>query len=170
MDNLYTVKLPDCGPLSIMARPRGGAWLPDAVAAWKGAGVQVVVSLLTGSELRELDLMDEECLCVQQGMPFVPFPIPDRQTPPNTAAAVQLIETIAGWLGEGKHVAIHCRVGIGHSGMIASCALIALGASPQGALDMLTKARGWAVPDTAEQRAWVLSFPTVRQQQAHYHQ
>jgi len=51
--------------LATMARPRGGDWLADDIAALRQAGVRVVVSALTSGEMEELELAKEETTCVE---------------------------------------------------------------------------------------------------------
>jgi protein-tyrosine phosphatase len=161
-EELYTISLPDCGPLSLMARPRGGEWLPDVVVSWQQAGISMVVSLLTQAEEWELDLSEEGALCQQHQIRFISLPIPDRQTPTNSGDVIQIIDEIAQHLREGKHVAIHCRMGIGRAAMIAASVLVVLGKQPDEAFALVEAARGCAVPDTEQQRAWVQMFSSSR--------
>jgi len=53
---LYWIKGPWPGKLALAARPRGGDWLEDEIAAWRDAGINAIVSLLTAEEEQELDL------------------------------------------------------------------------------------------------------------------
>jgi protein-tyrosine phosphatase len=50
---------------------------------------------------------------------------------------------------------VHCRQGIGRTGLIAACLLVAQGAAPDAAVHNLSAARGLPVPETAEQRRWI---------------
>jgi hypothetical protein len=43
---IHWIELPLTGRLAIAARPRAGDWLVDEVAAWRAAGIDLVVSLL----------------------------------------------------------------------------------------------------------------------------
>ena len=88
---LYEVAIGGPGTLSIMARPRGGDWLPDEIQAWRDATVDVVVSLLTNDEWEELDLRDEALLCEQQGLVFISYPIQDRQAPTQMNEAIPIV-------------------------------------------------------------------------------
>ena len=54
---LYWVDGPWPGKLALAARPRGGDWLEDEIASWRGARVDTVLSLLTPKEERDLDLL-----------------------------------------------------------------------------------------------------------------
>jgi hypothetical protein len=51
------------GRLGIVPRPRGGDWLEDEIRAWRDAGLDVAVSLLTPDEAAELGLECEEEQC-----------------------------------------------------------------------------------------------------------
>src|SRR5258708_724596 len=75
---LYPVAHGGPGHLSVLARPRGGEWLPDEVQGWLTAGVDVVVSLLTPSECEELELTEEAALCRRAGMTFIAVPLAQR--------------------------------------------------------------------------------------------
>jgi protein-tyrosine phosphatase len=159
---LYRIERRDSGALSIMARPRSGDWLIDEIQAWQEAGVDVIVSLLTLEEQTELGLDEEASLCAQHQLVFWSLPIPDRALPGDAAAADRLIEEILATLNAGKHVAVHCRMGIGRSAMLAAAVLVALGDEPQQAFDRIEIARGLPVPDTLEQGRWVEQYASRR--------
>jgi protein-tyrosine phosphatase len=159
---LYTVEYDGAGRLSVMARPRGGDWLPDEVRTWREAGVSMVVSLLTQEEQRELALDDEASVCQRANLAFHAFPIPDRSVP-QFAEVEPLIGEIVEALNAGKHVVIHCRMGIGRSAMIAAAVLAALGETSRDALERIRVARGFSVPDTPEQAQWVARYAALRQ-------
>ena len=42
----------------MLPRPRGGDWLADEIRSLRACGVDVLVSLLTGEEVGELDLAE----------------------------------------------------------------------------------------------------------------
>ena len=56
---LHWVDGPWTGKLALSARPRGGDWLGDEMAAWRRAGIDTVFSLLTPEEEQDLDLKQE---------------------------------------------------------------------------------------------------------------
>jgi hypothetical protein len=58
-------------------------------------------------------------------------------------------------LASGSNVAVHCRQGIGRSGMVAVAALIFSGPSSRDAVDIVSRSRGLAVPETPEQLRWL---------------
>jgi protein-tyrosine phosphatase len=148
--------------LAIMPRPRSGEWLTDEIAGWSRLGVQTVVSLLEPREVSELDLADQESLCRGVNLQFVSFPIPDRGVPSSSVKFANLVAVLEEGLRSGESVAVHCRAGIGRSGLLAACILGTFGVDPDSAFGMLSRARGVAVPDTDAQVAWVREFARNR--------
>jgi protein-tyrosine phosphatase len=142
---IFTVATDGPGKLSTMARPRGGDWLADEMATLRQAGTDVLVCMLTTSELRELELTDEAVVAEAAGMRFIGLPTPDRGTP-----GIQPFRDLVREL-----VVVHCRMGIGRSSTVAAGVLIAQGAHARDAWAAVSDARGLEVPDTPEQRRWL---------------
>lgn len=144
--------------IAITPRPRGGDWLADDMAFLKKAGVQVIASALTPGEILELDLIEEKHYCVQQGLKYFTFPIEDRSVPMELAEFHRFIDKLHVETQKCLAIAIHCRAGIGRSSLIAACLLIRRGFLAEEALCKIAEARGLPVPDTPEQRAWIVEF------------
>lgn len=155
---MYSVAGLETGRLSIMARPRGGDWLADEVKALRESGVDVLVSLLTAEEVAELDLAREEQWCRTHGVSYLSLPITDRGLPHSYRQTVDLLTGLADRRAEGKQIAIHCRQGVGRSSLMAASLLTMRGMAAPQAFELLATARGRPVPDTEEQRAWVVAF------------
>jgi protein-tyrosine phosphatase len=152
--DLFTVPVDGPGRLSTMARPRGGDWLADEMVALRDAGVDVLVCMLTHQEMHELGLNEEARAAESAGLQFVRLPTPDRGVPepgPFRTLVSQLVAALAG----GRHVAVHCRMGIGRSSMVAAAVLMEQGEDAAEAWAVIAAARGLPVPDTDEQRRWV---------------
>jgi protein-tyrosine phosphatase len=143
------------GKIALSARPRGGDWLPDEVTDWRRAGIGSVLSLLESHEEDEMDLRGESAEVRGQGLEFTSFPIPDRKVPASEAKLGQVFEKLDRSLSSGQSVLIHCRQGVGRSGLVAACLLVKKGMSPGAAVEKITVARGVAVPETEEQRDWI---------------
>src|SRR5213080_4959297 len=99
--SIYRIQGPWAGLLAIVSRPRGGDWLDDEVRAWKNAGLDVIVSLLTKEEDDELDLTDEARACERFGLRFFQFPITDVNIPASREAAFELVSELKGLLAKG---------------------------------------------------------------------
>jgi len=130
---LYSINGPWPGRLAISGHPRGGDWLEDEVRAWRSAGVDIDVSLLTSEENADLNLTQEAAWCESSGLPFLSFPIENRSVPAARRAAFDFVKKLDNALAEGKSVAIHCRQGIGRSALIAACLLVLSGVAPETA-------------------------------------
>ncbi|HEY4960121.1 MAG TPA: protein-tyrosine phosphatase family protein [Terriglobales bacterium] len=152
---LYWITGPWPGKLAMAARPRGGHWLEDEIRDWKNAGVNTVLSLLTADEEQDLDLTTESPVIQREGLKFLSLPIPDRQVPSSPSQVAPVLDELDAELASGKNAVIHCRQGVGRSGMMAACLLVMRGKDPGSAVRELERARGTSVPETAEQRRWM---------------
>lgn len=155
---LYTLNNLKTGRLSIMARPRGGDWLDDEITLLSRLGVTTLVSLLTKVEIAELDLSQTPHFCHQYAIEYLNLPILDRSVPQNEATTLEFLKNLYQRLSAGSHIAVHCRMGIGRSSLIAASLLVISGLKTSEAFECLTTACGLNVPDTDEQRAWVTNF------------
>lgn len=158
---LHWVDGPWPGKLALASRPRGGDWLEEEVAGWRRAGVDTVLSLLTPEEEQELDLTREADEVKARGMRFAALPIPDRQVPNSESEVSATLDRLDSDLSTGKNVVVHCRQGIGRTGLVAACLLVTKGLSPEAAVKTLSVARGNPVPETAEQRRWIDHYAAV---------
>jgi protein-tyrosine phosphatase len=156
--DIYWIEGPWRGKLAILARPRGDDWLEDEVEGWKRAGLDVVVSLLTSGEASELGLTREAEIVNGAGITYINFPIADYNVPASKLPVQQLAAELNDQLSHGASIGVHCRQGIGRSSLVAACVLVTSGESPQTAFQHIERARGRSVPDTAEQKEWVISF------------
>jgi protein-tyrosine phosphatase len=128
------------------------------VHAWRQAGLDVIVSLLTEDEVEDLNLAQEAHYCQARDLEFLNFPIHDLSVPASRAAAFQLLERLHKMLDSGQSIAVHCRQGIGRSGLVTACLLTMSGLAPTVAFQRISAARGLGVPETPEQRVWVVQF------------
>jgi protein-tyrosine phosphatase len=148
------------GRLAVATRPRGGDWLEDEASGWRRAGLNVVVSLLEPEEAAQLELIHEREAAEATGIHFISFPIPDRGVPASMQDTLLLLRNIAEELEKGSSVAVHCRQGIGRSGLIAAGALVVSGVPTERAMDVVSAARGQTIPETSDQLEWLRSLPS----------
>ncbi len=136
-------------------RPRPGDWLRDEIAGWQAMDVGTVVSLLESHEMWELSLQNEEALCAAHGIEFLSFPMPDRGLPKSVHDVKNFVDDLVSRLKKGGSVLIHCRAGIGRSGLLAGCILVSLGVPFPDVFPLLCQSRKLHVPDTQGQIDWV---------------
>jgi protein-tyrosine phosphatase len=141
--------------LAIASRPQGGEWLQSDVRLLKDEGIDILVSLLSYRERRELDLDEEKAACSSVGISFVNFPIPDRQVPPSRLGFLTFAQFLHKRASEGLRIGVHCRACIGRSSVLLATVMRLEGFSASEAFDRISDARGLRVPDTAEQARWV---------------
>jgi len=158
---LYWAEGPWPGKLAMAARPRGGDWLQDEIASWRREGIDTVFSLLTSEEENDLGLSNEAREVKAQGMQFVSFPIPDREVPDSDGKVAAALEKIDADLSAGWNVVVHCRQGVGRTGLMAAGLLVTKGLPPEAAVRSLSAARGASIPETAAQRRWIDHYATV---------
>ncbi|PIY08992.1 MAG: hypothetical protein COZ18_09390 [Flexibacter sp. CG_4_10_14_3_um_filter_32_15] len=68
--------------------------------------------------------------------------------------AKKLVEKV----NQNEKIIVHCRGGIGRAGMLCSAILIEQGISNEEAIEKVSEARGVTIPDTGEQKKWMISY------------
>jgi protein-tyrosine phosphatase len=164
--SLYWVRDIEPYRLALMPGPRGADELGAEVAGWRRAGIGLVVSLLERSEIRELELQAEPSLSADAGIQFLSFPIADRGTPQSPREFSRLLIQLHTALLNGSSIAIHCRAGVGRTGLVSGCLLRMLGVDRKEIFHILSRARGLAVPDTSAQVEWVEKYTHALQPSA----
>lgn len=157
---LYWIRGFTEGQLAITPAPQLEG-LERAILYWKEEGVDIVVSLLERTEVIGL-VEAERGLCEEIGLEFLWLPIRDGSVPSSAAAFDTLISTLADAIMVGKSVAIHCKAGIGRSALVAAATLNYLHIDAGAALDMVAESRKVEVPQTEEQRQWILGYRPMR--------
>ncbi|NHZ91984.1 protein tyrosine phosphatase [Massilia sp. CCM 8733] len=152
---IYKVANIGRGVLAVMAKPVAGEWIGDEFSGIARYGITEMVSLLERHEIRELGLTGAPALCASNGIAFTSFPIADRGLP-AAPGVFALVHEIGRRIADGAHTVIHCRAGIGRTGLLAAAVLVRHGHAPEAAFKLVSRARGVQVPDTAEQFDWVV--------------
>lgn len=119
--------------------------------------VDVLVTLLEAQEMPQLQIADLLQEVEQYRMRSLWFPIPDFGTPRSLPDFAQLVQGILTLAGQGETVVIHCKAGLGRSGLVAASCLVALGYPYDEAFLQVRRVRPGTI-ETPTQEAYVESF------------
>lgn len=144
------------GSLHVMPKPGSNISLNDDIANLKSIGIDRVVSLLEAQEASELGLDQEPALVVKHNMEFVSFPITDMALPDSVEGFLGFTKQLYDDCCAELNTVVHCRAGIGRSGMAAAGILMHNGIKPLDALELITTKRTVRVPDTEAQINWLV--------------
>jgi len=155
--DIYRVGSVGSGYLAIMAKPVAGDFIEEEFSGIAKEGMLQVVSLLERDEEYAVGLRREAELCDANGMVFRSYPIPDRGLPSSVQSFAKFIDSLFDQISEGRHTVVHCRGGIGRAGIVVASILMRSGMDPDSAFELVGEKRGVAVPDTEQQKQWVVS-------------
>jgi len=74
---------------------------------------------------------------------YYPFPIPDRCLPRSVSYVRQILDVLKDNARRGRITAVHCRGGIGRTGLVVGCWLVESGAVEDGAAALNFIAEEW---------------------------
>lgn len=131
------------------------------LAALGALSIDAFLDLTTAGELPAYDAE------LAPGVLHLRKPIPDHGLPLEPEHMSEIIAVIDDLLADGRRVYLHCRAGIGRTGMVVGCHLAQHGRRGDAALDALNelwagsaRARSWpSIPETDEQRDYVYRWP-----------
>lgn len=126
--------------------------------------VNTLVSLIEEKEMRALGIENLAAVCMEFGIVVLRSPIRDYSVPSEPESFFRLVAKIAARLQEGRRIALHCKGGLGRSGLAAACAAVAFSEGLIGgdeAIRLARRARDGAV-ETSEQEAFVRSYAAGR--------
>lgn len=155
--DIYRVKDIGSGFLAVMAKPVSGEWVEEEFSGLSNEGIINIVSLLESHEMYEVGLQNEKELTEKNGMNFYSLPIKDRGLPESISEFRSFTKKIYNEVNEGNSTVIHCRAGIGRTGIVAASVLMHHGFEASEAFSLISLKRGVQVPDTEEQIQWVAS-------------
>ena len=154
--HIRAVALPGeiAGQLWLSAMPGRDAPLDAVFSAMIAAKVARIVCLCTADELATKSPGYARTLAQSAApAPVSTLPVPDYSVPPDGPAFVRLAHELATDLARGKAVLIHCAAGIGRTGTMAICVLVASGLPLKTAQGIVATAGSG--PETAAQQAFV---------------
>jgi Cyclin-dependent kinase inhibitor 3 (CDKN3) len=108
----------------------------------------------------------------QDEIEYHSFPIPDRSLPRSVSYVRQILDVLGDNARRGRITAVHCRGGIGRTGLVVGCWLVESGAVEDGAAALCFIAEEWKSvekyqrfpqsPETGCQCDFVRNFERMR--------
>jgi Dual specificity phosphatase, catalytic domain len=132
------------------------------------AGIDCYVDLTEAGERPEYRQL------LPQQIEYLRSPIPDMQVPHNVSQTQSLLANIRRALAEERRVYVHCRAGIGRTGLIIGCFLAEEERSGRSAIKRLNqlwrqsaRSATWPrVPQTSEQADYIRRWTSLRERGA----
>lgn len=119
--------------------------------------VDLLVTLLEASEFAGLKTPDLLQQIQAHGMQSYHLPIPDFRTPTCMQDLIALVQRILAGLEQQQTIVIHCKAGLGRTGLVTAACLVALGYAPGQAFSQVRQSRPGSI-ETPEQEAYVFDF------------
>ena len=121
------------------------------------SGVRSLLLLVDDDELRRWGDPDIVARGAEHGVRIERRPFPDGTAPRSVAE----MDAMLGWLAQARRVgdvAVACMGGVGRTGTVAACALVAAGADAERAIATVREVRHPTAVETAEQVAFVRDY------------
>jgi Dual specificity phosphatase, catalytic domain len=136
----------------------------DRIRQLRRAGIDFYI------DLTEIGERPEYRHLLPHPIEYLRSPIGDTHVPANVSQTQQVLYAIREALSRGRRVYVHCRAGIGRTGLIIGCFLAEEEHNGRGALRTLNRlwrqsarSETWPrVPQTAEQADYIRHWPRLR--------
>jgi protein-tyrosine phosphatase len=111
----------------------------------------VLVSLIEDHELGKLHIQGLPAAATDAGIMFDRFAIQDGGVPANATQFAELVQRTVAHVRAGKTVVIHCRGGLGRTGVLAAACLRAIGIEADRAMETVRAARPGTIENAAQE-------------------
>jgi aminoglycoside phosphotransferase (APT) family kinase protein len=139
-----------------------GRDLDADLAQLRSGGTTRLLCLMTDSELHGAGVSGIGSRAQAAGLTYHRLPVPDQGTP-DVADAMELVRWCREATERGEAVVVTSMDGLGRSGTIAACSLVAAGISPDAAIAAVRAARGPRALETIAQEDFVVTFASAMQ-------
>jgi protein-tyrosine phosphatase len=120
----------------------------------------VLISLIESHEFEAVQIPDLIAQAQAREMQTIWFPIPDMSVPNSMDELILLVQKILLNAKQNKTVVIHCMGGLGRTGMVAACCLVAWGYSAEEAIETVREIRQYSI-ETQQQEDYISEFASA---------
>lgn len=117
----------------------------------------LLTTLLEEPEMSYLKIPHLRAIAQEMGIQSVWFPIQDFGTPSSITGLAELVHTLLAAVEQGQIVVVHCRAGLGRTGLVTASCLVRMGYSTEEAFAHVRSVRPGSV-ETPAQEAFVQAF------------
>jgi len=113
--------------------------------------VQVVASIITRTELRQMNHPDFYDRIKNKGLESIEFSIHDKWLPNSIDNFMKVVEDIVEHIRNEKTILVHCNGGRGRTGLIVGACIIILGYPSDQAIQLVRSARSGMLRNPAQE-------------------
>jgi protein-tyrosine phosphatase len=113
--------------------------------------IDVVVSLLEPQEQHSLGIRGYRRSAKRHGLELIKFPIPDGGVP-EREGLLRLAHELSARIDRGSRIVVHCRGGLGRSGLVTAAVLVRRGVTPARAIEAVRLCRPGAIESREQER------------------
>jgi protein-tyrosine phosphatase len=117
--------------------------------------VDVLVSVMESHEFDSLGIAGLRDQCAATGIEWLRYEVVDGSVPKDQKAFADFVSSIVDRLRAGKRVVIHCKGGLGRTGLTAACVIIAISDNQIGwedAMNIVRSARPGTIENLEQER------------------
>jgi protein-tyrosine phosphatase len=114
--------------------------------------VDVLVNLIEDHEFKSLKVQKYFDHADENDIHTLWFSIPDGGIPSNMRKARALVDEIVGLLRYGFNVVIHCKAGLGRTGLLVACVLVRLGYKVDNAVSVVRDSRKGTIENSTQMK------------------
>ena len=141
--------------LWMMPAPTFSGGLASTLKRCADLRISHLLSLIEPHEAQALGLEGLHSACLANDIELQRTPMVDRQPPESLDEFLNVSTRLYQCMSDGESVGIHCKSGIGRSGMHICALLGKLDFGLQDALKLIQLRRGLKAPNTSEQLDWL---------------
>lgn len=107
--------------------------------------IDIIVCLIEDFEFGHLSIEAYPQYLAKYGIKIIHYPIVDHNIPTNLDTFQSLILTICDYFSRGYNILVHCRGGVGRTGIVCACVLINFLNDPEEAINIVRENRPGAL-------------------------